>query len=221
MCRVLAGISGKCPLFKLLRVFYPLYAVRDPCTLFRRNSMNKWSMYCCIIIVSFAFLAAGCTKRAALPDEDLLSNGRQSIAASPNQGESTTLAGNEETVVSDNLNGSSLSTTGTALAPIYFDFDSWLLSAEARETIRKNYEWLKAHPGKKITIEGHTDERGSDSYNLALGENRAKSAMKYVITLGADPTHVSIISYGEENPADPGQNEQAWAKNRRAEFVVQ
>jgi len=181
--------------------------------------MKKWSMYFCVLFAVFAFLATGCAKRSTIPDEDLVSD--KSSTSTVTDGEDSLDNSNEAVPYSDGSEDAEASKAKTTLEPAYFDFDSWVLSVEARETIRKNYEWMKANQGAKISIEGHTDERGSDSYNLALGENRAKSVMKYIITLGADPAHVSIISYGEENPADPGQNEQAWAKNRRAEFVVQ
>jgi len=181
--------------------------------------MKKWSMYQCVLLISVIFLAAGCTKRTVVPDESLLTD--QPTQGALSDQDVSTNSGKDLTIVSDETESSRASKPITSLAPAYFDFDSWVLSGAARETIRKNYDWMKANQGAKISIEGHTDERGSDSYNLALGENRAKSVMKYVIALGADPSRVSIISYGEEHPADSGLNEQAWAKNRRAEFVVQ
>ena len=181
--------------------------------------MKKWSMYCCVLFAVFAFLATGCGKRSTIPDEGLVSDMPNNSYVA--DGADSLDRSKDAVPYSDESVNADASKTKTTLVPAYFDFDSWVLSGEARETIRKNYEWMKSNPGAKISIEGHTDERGSDSYNLALGENRAKSVMKYVIALGADPSHVFIISYGEEKPADPDQNEQAWAKNRRAEFVVQ
>jgi len=85
----------------------------------------------------------------------------------------------------------------------------------------KNAELLlKVQPDAKVKIEGHCDERGSAEYNLALGERRAKSAMQYLVTLGVKADRVSIISYGKEKPAVDGHDDAAWAKNRRAEFVI-
>lgn len=106
------------------------------------------------------------------------------------------------------------------LKTIYFDFDRYDLRPDARKTLEENAEVLKANPTWKILIEGHCDERGSNEYNLVLGEKRARAAMEYLIRLGIDPNRLSIVSYGEERPADPGHNEEAWAKNRRCEFVV-
>lgn len=103
----------------------------------------------------------------------------------------------------------------------YFDFDKSDLRQDARDVLSKNAEIiLKSLAGAKIKIEGHCDERGSAEYNLALGERRAKSALKYVTTLGVKAENLSIISYGKEKPAVNGSDEAAWAKNRRAEFVV-
>lgn len=104
---------------------------------------------------------------------------------------------------------------------VYFDFDKSDLRQDARDVLSKNAEIiLKSLPGAKIQIEGHCDERGSAEYNLALGERRARSAQKYLTTLGVTAENLSIISYGKEKPAIIGSDEAAWAKNRRAEFVI-
>ena len=105
-----------------------------------------------------------------------------------------------------------------AMENIYFDFDKFTLSAEARKTLADNAEYLKANSGTQVVIEGHCDERGSDEYNLALGESRALAAKNYLVSLGISARQLSVISYGEEKPAAMGSNEAAWAKNRRAEF---
>ncbi|BCG46571.1 Tol-Pal system peptidoglycan-associated lipoprotein PAL [Citrifermentans bremense] len=107
-----------------------------------------------------------------------------------------------------------------SLQEIYFDFDSSSLSKDARETLVKNADILKKAPDIKIQIAGHCDERGSDEYNLALGEKRAKAARNYLTELGIPTDRLSVISYGEERPVDPGHNTTAWAANRHDEFVV-
>jgi peptidoglycan-associated lipoprotein len=109
----------------------------------------------------------------------------------------------------------------SAFETVYFDFDKSDLREDARNVLTKNAEiLLKQKTGERIKIEGHCDERGSAEYNLALGERRAKSALQYLVTLGIQPDRLSIISYGKEKPAVQGDEEQAWAKNRRAEFVI-
>lgn len=109
--------------------------------------------------------------------------------------------------------------TEAGLERIHFEFDSYVLDEAAKRILVQNSEWLKANPTAKITVEGHCDERGSDTYNLALGENRAKAARSYLVTLGVAADRINVISYGEEKPLDPASTEAAWAKNRRAEFV--
>jgi len=101
---------------------------------------------------------------------------------------------------------------------IYFDFDKADLKPEAQTVLKKKADWLRRNPGYSLRIEGHCDERGTNEYNLALGERRAASAKKFLAALGIAEDRMSIISYGEERPVDPGQNEEAWAKNRRDEF---
>ena len=105
------------------------------------------------------------------------------------------------------------------LAMINFDYDSFTLSQAARDILYTNAEYLLKKYQGNVKLEGHCDERGSDEYNLALGENRAKAAMNYLITLGVQPERLSIISYGKEKPLDPGHDESAWARNRRVEFT--
>lgn len=101
---------------------------------------------------------------------------------------------------------------------IYFGFDQFTLSDEARATLANNADYLKANPGLNIRIEGHCDERGSDEYNLALGERRANAAKSYLVSLGIAPHRLNIISFGEEMPLAVGSDESAWAQNRRSEF---
>ncbi len=108
--------------------------------------------------------------------------------------------------------------TGAQLEPVFFDYDSHMLSPAARQTLERNAALLRNEPGVAVTIEGHCDERGSDEYNLALGELRAVSVKNYLVTLGVAPERLTAISYGEERPAVIGADESAWAKNRRAAF---
>jgi peptidoglycan-associated lipoprotein len=101
---------------------------------------------------------------------------------------------------------------------IYFDFDKSELKPEARAVLRKKAEWLRDNPEFSARIEGHCDERGTNEYNLALGERRANAAWRFLNALGISGARLTTISYGEERPADPGQNDDAWSKNRRDEF---
>ena len=103
---------------------------------------------------------------------------------------------------------------------ILFEFDSASLSIEAQEILRRKAEWLRENPRARVTIEGHCDERGTSDYNLALGDRRAFSAKSFLTDLGIEETRLATISYGEEQPIDASSTEDAWAKNRRAHFVI-
>ena len=107
-----------------------------------------------------------------------------------------------------------------ALQTVYFEFDKYSLTRQTKEALDANAEWLRGNAEAFVQIEGHCDERGTLDYNQVLGENRAVGAKKYLISLGIHPDRIFTISYGETMPADPGHSEDAWAKNRRAEFKV-
>jgi peptidoglycan-associated lipoprotein len=107
------------------------------------------------------------------------------------------------------------------LSPIRFDYDKYNLTGQAISILSENAEIMMEHPDLRITIEGHCDERGTDEYNLALGEKRALAARDFLTNFGIARSRISVISYGEEKPVDPAQTEEAWAKNRRAEFVIE
>ncbi len=106
------------------------------------------------------------------------------------------------------------------LRSVFFAFDKFNLSAESRATLAFNADVLQANPGAMIIIEGHCDERGTEEYNLGLGERRASSAKNYLVSLGISASRIKTISYGEERPFKWGHNEEAWSQNRRAHIVV-
>ncbi|HEX7125252.1 MAG TPA: peptidoglycan-associated lipoprotein Pal [Thermodesulfobacteriota bacterium] len=107
----------------------------------------------------------------------------------------------------------------SSLTDVFFAFDESTLSPEARRVLEQNAEYLRRNPQARVQIEGHADERGSTSYNLALGDRRATAAKQYLVSLGIDPSRISTISFGEEKPFAIGQTEEAWAQNRRGHFV--
>jgi peptidoglycan-associated lipoprotein len=106
------------------------------------------------------------------------------------------------------------------LEPVFFELDSAELTTEARAILARNAEALKQNSSWMITIEGHCDERGTAEYNLALGERRALAASTYLLSLGLPATRLRTVSYGKEFPFDPARTEEAYAKNRRAHFVI-
>ncbi len=107
------------------------------------------------------------------------------------------------------------------LGDVFYDFDRSELRADAVEQLKTNAKWLQFSAGRKLTIEGHCDERGTNEYNLALGERRANSAKDYLVNIGANPASLKTVTYGEERPFAVGHNEEAWAQNRRAHFVAE
>jgi len=103
---------------------------------------------------------------------------------------------------------------------IYFDFDKFELKPEARAILEKKAAWLRANSAFKVKVEGNCDERGTNEYNLGLGERRAKAAVKYLNALGISADRMTTISYGEERPTCTEKNEKCWSKNRRDEFKL-
>jgi len=108
----------------------------------------------------------------------------------------------------------------TQFQTVYFDFDKYDLRADARAALDANFALLQEFPDAIIKIEGHCDERGTIEYNLSLGEKRAMAVMDYLVGQGIAPARLSVISFGKERPVDQGHTEEAWSKNRRAEFVI-
>lgn len=103
---------------------------------------------------------------------------------------------------------------------VHFDFDKYNIRESAKPILQNNAQWLKNHPTVKVLIEGHCDERGTEEYNLALGEKRANATYEYLVSLGVDSNRMRTISYGKSQPIDLGHNEIAWQKNRRAQFTI-
>jgi peptidoglycan-associated lipoprotein len=106
------------------------------------------------------------------------------------------------------------------LQPVYFDYDSSEVNDAGRAALQANAAVLKKYSTWVVTIEGHCDERGTKEYNLALGERRAVAARTYLMSLGLDANRMRTVSYGSEFPFDPGHDDSAWQKNRRAHFVI-
>lgn len=104
---------------------------------------------------------------------------------------------------------------------VYFDFDSSALGDIAKDVLSRKAEWLRMSPDASVIIEGHCDDRGTSAYNIALGDRRAESTKAFLLDLGIDASQLTTISYGEERPVDMGKNEESWAKNRRAHFLIE
>ena len=146
---------------------------------------------------------------------------RLSDTANPNN----TINPNDSTNQNNTARGQSASveTTATAESSVHdinFDFDSSIISPDAREILKVNADFLLKKRVSTIVIEGHCDERGTAEYNMALGQRRAQETKKYLVNLGIKESIIRTISYGAERPLDPNNTEEAWAKNRRVHFLI-
>ena len=133
------------------------------------------------------------------------------------------VAPTDTTNIKETANEQSSLLEATAKSPISdinFDYDSSSIRPDARKILKANADYLLKHKTASVVVEGHCDERGTAEYNMALGQRRAQETKKYLINLGINESTIKTISYGEERPLDPNNNEEAWAKNRRAHFVV-
>ena len=177
-----------------------------------------------ILLALVALLSTGCAKKAAQEDPQATDGGQ---AVEETQMQEQQVSAVEEQQVSDVVASETepammeAETLARKLSRIYFDFDQYVLTKAAQDTLYANAQILKAAPPLKILVEGHCDERGSDEYNLALGEKRAIATKNYLISLGVPANQLGAISYGEEVPLVVGDGEEAWSKNRRAEFTLQ
>ncbi|MRR33434.1 peptidoglycan-associated lipoprotein Pal [bacterium] len=182
--------------------------------------MRKNITWILLVLCCGAFAVAGCAKKETVKKDETPA---PPAAATTETAQPAPVPAPvpvaQEPVVKEEV----VKSTGEALQPfetIYFDLDSYVLRQDARDILAKNAQWMLKNPAEKVRLEGNCDERGSDEYNLALGEKRAKAALSYLLTLGVNQASVSTISYGKEKPVDPGHDEAAWAKNRRVDFVI-
>jgi peptidoglycan-associated lipoprotein len=152
------------------------------------------------VVIAVGFASTGCTDDKKKTEEAVA--GGTGEPASPTETSTSKTVG------------------GVTVSPVYFSFDDYTVSASSQGQLTQMAEQMKANPGTVLQIEGHCDERGSIEYNLALGERRAQAVKTFMTNLGVESARLSTISYGEERPASDGHTEDAWQKNRRAEFNV-
>ncbi|MGQ0506308.1 MAG: OmpA family protein [Myxococcaceae bacterium] len=154
--------------------------------------------------VAVALLGTGCAKKAVVPDAPV-------NAPAPSASNTKNANDANKNPTADELD------TAVRQAVLHFGFDDTTLSNESQEKLRALAEALRKRPSAAIRITGHADERGTEEYNLALGQRRAAVARKYLVALGVPEKAVDTVSFGAERPAVPGHDEDAWSKNRRAE----
>ena len=178
----------------------------------------------CLLIGLLAISLAGCAKKQIKDETPMI---EETIASEDEAVEDYDYIEESPDFIPESNIGASEVSGRTQYAPssynfrnVYFEFDKSNLTNEAKQILRSNAGYLVNNPNLRIRIEGHCDERGTEEYNLALGERRARSAYNYLKALGANSRQMAIISYGESRPVDPGHSERAWGKNRRAHFTV-
>ncbi|MBX3624837.1 MAG: peptidoglycan-associated lipoprotein Pal [Rhizobacter sp.] len=169
------------------------------------------------LIVAASAVFAGCASNVPLDNKAAPVESRTPGATGANNGSSSASGTNSGRVASVDLtkNAPPVAEVGRV---VYFDYDSFVIKDEFRPVIEGQAKMLTANKSKKLTIEGHTDERGGSEYNLALGQKRAESVAKSLKLLGVTDAQIEAVSFGKERPADQGHDEAAWAKNRRAEL---
>lgn len=168
-----------------------------------RGGAPAWILTGALVLALAAFGAVGCKKKG--PKPGVSGTGGEVMGA--DQGASARAAAIRE--------------AQNQLQTVYFQYDSSDLDGAAQATLRQDADVINRYPDVRIQIQGHCDERGSEEYNLSLGDRRARAIMDYLVNLGINPARLSTITFGEERPVDPGHDEAAWARNRRGEFVAE
>jgi len=190
--------------------------------------MGKKGIVVLVLILCVGLLLTGCPKKTVVKEEPSMKKVEEPMAerekAAKLESEETkkakeqefekSLVAKKEPGIAGEVFESSL------LKDIHFDFDKYDIRPRDAEILKENAALLTKYPKVKIQVEGHCDERGTNEYNLALGERRANAAKKYLLSLGITTDQISSISYGEEKPLETGHNEEAWAKNRRGHFII-
>ncbi|MDR2153841.1 MAG: peptidoglycan-associated lipoprotein Pal [Burkholderiaceae bacterium] len=170
-----------------------------------------------LMVAALAVVLAGCSSRARVdpPLEAAQANPATCAACAAREAKSAQVV--EPVVVTQTQDDPNLGPQGVGRV-ILFDFDSYVIKPEYQSVIEQHARYLQENPNRSVSLEGHADERGSREYNLALGQKRAEAVRRALTLVGASDKQLEAVSFGEENPADPGHDEDAWAQNRRVEL---
>jgi peptidoglycan-associated lipoprotein len=188
-------------------------------------AMCKKSLVVTVLILCFGLTLMGCPKKTTLKEEPSIQKEEAAKAeaerARKEKEPTTTKEQFEKSLVAERTPGIEGQVfESSLLKDIHFNFDKYDIRPEDVAILKENAALLKKFSNVKIQIEGHCDERGTAEYNLALGERRANKTKDYLVSLGISAVRISTISYGKEKPLDPGHDEEAWAKNRRAHTII-
>jgi peptidoglycan-associated lipoprotein len=178
-----------------------------------------------LLVVPGLLFTASCGKKQVQPEETVITGQDDAEAARRAEEARQQSLVEEQRLKEEALKEEALEQERAAMAAfqevdVYFEYDSAVLTSEAQALLKVKAQWLQANPNARVLIEGHCDERGSNEYNLALGDRRAGSAKTFLVNMGVSAYRLSTVSYGEEKPVDAGKTETAYAKNRRAHFKL-
>ncbi|MDP3939467.1 MAG: peptidoglycan-associated lipoprotein Pal [Deltaproteobacteria bacterium] len=168
-----------------------------------RRGAPTWIVLGTLVLAMAAFGTTGCKKKG--PKGGVSGSGGQVTGGDDGAG----------------ARAGAINEAQSQLQTVYFEYDSSDIRSDAQGTLRQNADVIGRYADVRVQIQGHTDERGSEEYNLALGDRRARAIMDYLVNLGVNPARLNTITFGEERPVDPGHDEAAYARNRRGEFVAE
>jgi peptidoglycan-associated lipoprotein len=189
-------------------------------TLTRKQKRSARSALCALVFTSSLALVTCAPKTTPPPAPPPTPAPAPSSPSEPGAASSAPNVRESSSLEAARSGQSSATPETSPLKEIYFDYDRYDLRMDARDTLKAHAEWLKSNASARLEIEGHTDERGTNEYNLALGAKRAQSAKDYLVTLGIAANRISTISYGEELPVCKEASEACWQRNRRDRFVI-
>ena len=187
-----------------------------------RGIMRYLAMACVVV----SLFVGGCAKQKVQSDKDMAATAPKAEVKAPvvSKADTGKGMGKEESLASKWIGGDSGAVlegrTTAPMLPIYFDFDKSDIRADQNDRIKKDGDLLIGSASVRVRVEGNTDERGTNEYNMALGERRALAAMKYLVNMGVAEGRIDSLSFGEEKPLNFGHDEMAWSQNRRDDFVI-
>lgn len=181
---------------------------------------SVWLAIVLAVILPAALFTASCTQK--MVKTEAMPAAQSEIPKAPEKAVADTEQTGPQQADRVQSDAAAQEAAGTAFVDenIYFAFDSAVLSDQARHILSSKADYLRTYPGVTVTVEGYCDERGTDAYNIALGEKRAQSVKNFLLNLGISTQRLNAVSFGEERPVAMGHDEASWAKNRRAQFVI-
>jgi peptidoglycan-associated lipoprotein len=183
-------------------------------------SKKAWLPISFVVILSVMFFTVSCAKKVVQNEPEPMTQSEVSKAPDKSALEADQAKQKQDSRL--RAEEAAREAAGAAFVNeiIHFSFDSALLSDQAQQILNDKADYMRTNSGVTVTVEGHCDERGTDAYNIALGERRAESVKNFLVDLGISSNRLNTVSYGEERPIAIGQDEASWAKNRRAQFMV-